>query len=433
MILLTDPAQPRRRLWDEPLEPRDLRRAGEEGCRHGPLPVDGLLPAPGSQRVPDRRPSLRAHDDAAALARVADRPPGRSLAQAMAATTSSIWCSGDHKNPEYRIADDVRIATEVAGRFRQRRHHGVPVGGDLHRGAVDHRRRADRSASAASRSTFPAFWWSRRCSTPCWPAASMVLIGRRFVTVSEKKNQAEAEFRYVLTRLRENGESIALIQGEEEERAGVDRSLRRCCGAGARSAVQTMKTTIVSQTSGYIAPVLPIILCAPKFLDGSMSLGEVMQAASAFTIVQGAFNWLVDNYPRLADWTASARRVASLWSRSMRWSTPRAAKGSAASSAANDGDGARRCACTTSRSRSTTAPRWWTTPTSRSRRASACWSPANPAPARARWCAPSPACGRGASGEIEVEKGAKLFLLPQRALRPDRHAAPRRDLSRCRR
>ena len=43
-----------------------------------------------------------------------------------------------------------------------------------------------------------------------------------------------------------------------------------------------------------------------------MTLGEVMQAASAFTIVQAAFNWLVDNYPRLADWTASARRVASL-------------------------------------------------------------------------------------------------------------------------
>ena len=43
-----------------------------------------------------------------------------------------------------------------------------------------------------------------------------------------------------------------------------------------------------------------------------MSLGAVMQAASAFTIVQGAFNWLVDNYPRLADWTASARRAASL-------------------------------------------------------------------------------------------------------------------------
>ena len=43
-----------------------------------------------------------------------------------------------------------------------------------------------------------------------------------------------------------------------------------------------------------------------------MSLGQVMQAASAFTIVQSAFGWLVDNYPRLADWNASARRIASL-------------------------------------------------------------------------------------------------------------------------
>jgi putative ATP-binding cassette transporter len=61
-----------------------------------------------------------------------------------------------------------------------------------------------------------------------------------------------------------------------------------------------------------IAPVVPIILSAPKFLDGTMSLGEVMQAASAFTIVQSAFGWLVDNYPRLADWSAGARRIASL-------------------------------------------------------------------------------------------------------------------------
>src|SRR4029079_5309230 len=31
-----------------------------------------------------------------------------------------------------------------------------------------------------------------------------------------------------------------------------------------------------------------------------------------FTIVQTAFGWLVDNYPRLADWNACARRIASL-------------------------------------------------------------------------------------------------------------------------
>ena len=42
-------------------------------------------------------------------------------------------------------------------------------------------------------------------------------------------------------------------------------------------------------------------------------LGSVSQkAAAAFVTVQGAFNWLVDNYQRLADWRSSAHRVATL-------------------------------------------------------------------------------------------------------------------------
>src|SRR5204863_481295 len=140
----------------------------------------------------------------------------------------------------------------------------------------------------------------------------MSVIGRRLITVSENKNQAEAEYRYVLTRLRENGEGIALLKGEDQECNGVDKSFKRVLRAWRDVCIQSMRTTIVSQTSSYIAPILPIILCAPKFLDNAMTLGEVMQAASAFTIVQSALNWLVDNYPRLADWAASARRVASL-------------------------------------------------------------------------------------------------------------------------
>ena len=46
----------------------------------------------------------------------------------------------------------------------------------------------------------------------------MVFNGRRFIAVSESKNQAEAEYRYVLTRVRENAESIALLRGDDEER-----------------------------------------------------------------------------------------------------------------------------------------------------------------------------------------------------------------------
>jgi putative ATP-binding cassette transporter len=218
---------------------------------------------------------------------------------------------GDHANPEYRIADDVRVATEspvdfVSGITQALLSAAafIAVLWSLG-GALD-------IAIGTLHLHIPGFLVVAALIYALLASGSMVVIGSRFVQASESKNQAEAEYRYVITRLRENGESIALIRGEEEERAGLDRSLRAVLRAWRNIAKQNMKTTIVSQTSSYIAPVLPVILCGPKFLAGEMSLGEVMQAASAFSIVQGAFNWLVDNYPKMADWAASARRVASL-------------------------------------------------------------------------------------------------------------------------
>jgi len=140
----------------------------------------------------------------------------------------------------------------------------------------------------------------------------MVFVGRRFVTASESKNQAEADYRYILTRLRENAESIALMGGQDAERRTLDQSFRIVLRRWRDISLQAIRAAVVSQTSGYVVPVLPILLCAPKFLDGSMTLGQVMQCASAFTVVQTALSWLVDNYPRFADWSASARRVSSL-------------------------------------------------------------------------------------------------------------------------
>lgn len=218
---------------------------------------------------------------------------------------------GDHQNPETRIAEDLRIATDSPVDFVS----GVTsallsaitfivvlwtIGGALVLPI------GDRVI------TIPGFLVVAAILYAAIASGSITVIGRRLVGISEDKNQAEAEYRYVLTRVRENGESIALLGGEEEERAGIDRTFDNALRQWKRLAGQYMRTTLVSQSSSLIAPVVPILLCAPKFLDGSMSLGEVMQAASAFTIVQGAFGWLVDNYPRLADWNASARRVASL-------------------------------------------------------------------------------------------------------------------------
>jgi putative ATP-binding cassette transporter len=219
--------------------------------------------------------------------------------------------SGGHHNPECRLADDVRVATDAPIDFATGMTTAVlsaatfivvlwTIGGAL----------TIQLGGVAL--TIPGFLVVAAVIYAVGASGAMAVIARRFIRVSENKDQAEAEYRYVLTRLRENAESIALLQGVNEERSGVDKSFKTVLRAWQDICIQHMRTTIISQTSGYIAPVLPIILCAPKFLDGSMTLGEIMQAASAFTIVQGAFNWLVDNYPRLADWIASARRVASL-------------------------------------------------------------------------------------------------------------------------
>jgi putative ATP-binding cassette transporter len=161
--------------------------------------------------------------------------------------------SGDHKNPEFRIADDVRVATEAPIDFAT----GVisaflsaatfiivlwTIGGALE------------FSIAGQHIKVPGFLVVAAIAYSIVASGAMLLIGRRFIQVSENKNQAEAEYRYVLTRLRENGESIALIQGEEEERAGVDRSLKNVLRSWRDICVQTMKTTIARKPAAISRP-----------------------------------------------------------------------------------------------------------------------------------------------------------------------------------
>ena len=218
---------------------------------------------------------------------------------------------GDHQNPEGRLTDDLRVSTDAPVDFAV----GViqaslsaltfiavlwTIGGAL------------TVSVGGAAITIPGFLVIAAVAYAALASGAMAVVGKRFVAVSEAKNQAEATYRYQLTRVREYGESIALLGGEAEERAGIDRSLVTVLRRWRGLCHQHMKTTVVSQGSHMLAAVIPIILCAPKYLDRTMSLGQVMQAASAFIIVQSAFAWLVDNYPRLADWNASARRLASL-------------------------------------------------------------------------------------------------------------------------
>ena len=218
---------------------------------------------------------------------------------------------GDHTNPEYRVAEDLRMSVDAPVEFLIGVFSAVSsaivfigvlwfIGGEL----------TVPLGSTVLR--IPGFLVVAAVIYAMLASGSMMMIARAFISVSENKNQAEADYRYMLTRLRENGESIAMLGGGNEERAGLDGAFSTVRQRWYELMMQYIRTTLVSQSSSGLAPIIPILLCAPKYVAGTMTLGEVMQAASAFMIVQVAFNWLVENYPRLADWTASASRLASL-------------------------------------------------------------------------------------------------------------------------
>jgi putative ATP-binding cassette transporter len=145
---------------------------------------------------------------------------------------------GDHKNPEYRIAEDLRISTDSPVDFMAGCHRAFlsattfivvlwTIGGAL------------TVTLGGSQVTIPGFLVIAAIIYAAIASGSIMTIGRRFVQISEDKNQAEAEFRYTLTRVRENGESIALLGGERKSAAASTATLPTCCGNGRGSPAST--------------------------------------------------------------------------------------------------------------------------------------------------------------------------------------------------
>ena len=136
----------------------------------------------------------------------------------------------------------------------------------------------------------------------------MLVIGRKLPAVIQVQSQAEAEFLAAANQIRNANHSS--VMPKEIQLAW--NTFRQVLEAWRKLCWQLMGTTFVSQTDLLFAPVAAWILCAPKYISGVMTLGELMQASAAFVTVQISFNWLVDNYQRLADWRAAVNRVATL-------------------------------------------------------------------------------------------------------------------------
>jgi putative ATP-binding cassette transporter len=141
---------------------------------------------------------------------------------------------------------------------------------------------------------------------------TMYLLGKRLVNRVERKAAAEAQFRYELTRVKDNAETIALIGGDDDERKRLDETYSYLLRRWLRVITWQVRMTWLNGANMVLVPVVPLLLGAPKYLSGDLTLGSLMQAATAFAQVQVALNWLADNAMRLADWFASSRRVSQL-------------------------------------------------------------------------------------------------------------------------
>lgn len=136
------------------------------------------------------------------------------------------------------------------------------------------------------------------------------LVGRPLIALNAERYLREAEFRFALVRVNESGESIALHGGEEDEHRHLGVSLAAVIDTMRRISSSLARLTWITSGTGWLSIVVPILVAAPAYFGGTLSLGGLIMVAGAFSQVQLAMRWFVDNFSRLADWRAAIHRVA---------------------------------------------------------------------------------------------------------------------------
>ena len=135
------------------------------------------------------------------------------------------------------------------------------------------------------------------------------LIGRPLIGLGIEQQRREADFRAGLLRVRENAEQIALLRGETAERG----RLMACFSKLKQNwtAIMGRQKRLTFFTAGYSQAqvIVPILAASPAYFAGAISLGGLMQTASAFGRVEGALSFVVKAYPQLAEWKSVMERL----------------------------------------------------------------------------------------------------------------------------
>ena len=212
------------------------------------------------------------------------------------------------ENPEQRIQDDIGIVTSLTL--------------DLLTGVLN---------SLATLGSFVVMLWLLSGTLPLrLPGFSVVipgymlwvailyaalgsvathLVGRALIGINFDLQRYDAEFRFRMIRIRENAEGVALSGGEADEELQLKAAFGNIWRTWWRLMKAQRRLTFFSAGYGQAATIFPIIVAAPRYFAGVLTLGGLTQTALAFGQVQSSLSWFVDAYPRIAQWTASVNRL----------------------------------------------------------------------------------------------------------------------------
>ena len=218
---------------------------------------------------------------------------------------------GEHDNPDGRIAEDARITTEyaidlahslfyvalLAGSFA-----GIlwVLSGDL---AVP---LGDFELHVPGHLVWVALAYSALGTSVA------LLLGRPLVRATDLRQTREADFRFGLVHARENALAVALVHGEADERRRFRDLFRALVAAWDRQTRALAQIFVYVSSWSVLTQVFPVLVAAPRYIAGTITLGVLMQTAQAFQQMMTALSWPVDNLAKLADWRASVERVLGL-------------------------------------------------------------------------------------------------------------------------
>jgi vitamin B12/bleomycin/antimicrobial peptide transport system ATP-binding/permease protein len=236
--------------------------------------------------------------------------------------TLSVWMAegrhyqlglitGDHDNPDGRVAEDIRVTTESAVDLGQSLFYCILLLGTFVSvlwtlSGVVHVEIGSVVIPIPGFMVFIALTYSAiGTSLALW--AGFPLVG-----ASNLRQTVEANFRFGLARAREYSESIALIGGDADERTHLQELLRGVRRGWESQTYGLVRIIVFTTAYSVLANPFPILIAAPRYIMGFITLGTLMQMAQAFSQVTAALSFPVDNLSNIAQWQASVERVMAL-------------------------------------------------------------------------------------------------------------------------